>query len=239
MNYLLIWDIDGTLIQGKGIGRKSFNIAFHDLYGTNEAFDNIQMAGMLDSVIVEHVFESNTIIIPNFNTYSFKQDEETIKLYDRYCEILGAEVEKLSCSIAAPGVIELLTILSKKDNIYNVLGTGNIEKGARIKLSLDNLNKFFPTGGFGDEKMERWQVMEKAYSNAVSHFGIEFIKESVFVIGDTPLDIKCGKKFNTKTIGVATGPYTFTDLQNCGADYVFNDFTDIDSFLNIFKEERG
>lgn len=222
MDYLLIWDIDGTLIQGKGIGRRAMTNAFKDLFQIEDALKDIDMAGRLDSLIVKDAFTLHNI---NMDRFTF---------YNKYLECLNEEIKKINSPMAAPGIVNLLELIEKKSNFYCALGTGNIEKGARKKLELDNINRFFPTGGFGDDEMERWQMIENSVINSQKSYGKDFSTNNIYVIGDTPRDVHCGKKLNFKTVGVATGPYSLEDLKEAGADYVFQDFLDIDSFFSIF-----
>lgn len=224
MDYLLIWDIDGTLIQGRSVGRRALERAFFESFGIADALSGVEMAGRLDTAIVKDAFALHGIT--SYDMASF---------FDKHCENLRDEIKKLNSPYAAPGIQELLPVLESKGSFYNVLGTGNIERGARIKLGNDSLNKYFPTGGFGDEPLERWQIIEKAISNAKNLFKKDFEKENIYVIGDTPRDIECGKKLGVKTIGTATGPFSAGELQKCGADYVFEDLSDTNAFLNIFN----
>ena len=224
MNYLLIWDIDGTLIQGRGMGRRAMDSAFLELYGIKDGFKDISMAGRLDSVILADAFALHSLDGNNPEIF-----------FNKYCFYLEKEVQMLARPIIASGIWALLEKLEQIPEVFNVLGTGNIEKGARVKLGVHALNPIFPTGGFGDEFMERWQVIEKAASNARDYFGINFTKENTFVIGDTPMDIECGKKNHMKTIGVATGGNSVEELKKCGADYVFKNLEDSNSFLGILK----
>jgi phosphoglycolate phosphatase-like HAD superfamily hydrolase len=223
-NYLLVWDIDGTLINSKGIGKKAMNRAFYELYGIHNAFEGIDMAGMLDYTILQTAFARHCLTVEHADAF-----------YTKYVKFLQAEIENLTVPIVFPGILTLLEILSSKGNFFNVLGTGNIEKGARIKLSRDGLNSFFPTGGFSDKETERWQVIEKAVANSTRHFGITFEKENIYVIGDTPKDIKCGKVLGAKTVGAATGQHTTAQLEECGADHVFENLLVHESFLKIFN----
>jgi len=238
MNYLLIWDVDGTLIRLMGLGRKALNAAFYEIYGINNAFDNVDMAGALDLPLLKKVFEYYGIresYPSSSQTHSNLLSKEAIAFFDTYSRILDSYASQIKDSIAAPGIQELLKVLEQRGNFYNVLGTGNIERGARIKLSIDNLNGFFPTGGFGDEAIERWQLIEKAIAKSSKTFGISFERNNIYVIGDTPIDIECGKKAGVRTIGVATGTYSAEQLLQCCADYVFHDLCDINSFMRIFE----
>lgn len=223
MDFLLIWDIDGTLIQGRDIGRRAMDLAFEALYGIREGFSSIDMSGMVDGTLLEMAYTLHGI-----------KDGDRKQYFKKYCEYLKSEADKLTYPIEAPGIIKLLDIL-KKQGFYNILGTGNIEKAARIKLEVHDMNKYFPLGGFGDLALDRWQVIENAILSAQKYYNMEFPNQNIYIIGDTPRDIECGRKLNVKSIGVATGGFSYNELMRCGADYVFEDLTDIDAFLEIFE----
>lgn len=225
MDYLLIWDIDGTLIPQTNTGKRLKERAFFELYNVEEAFSKIDIRGRIDA---ETLFDA-------YNYYDLA-DKDPEEFFERYCEILSEEMKKVDSSMALPGILDLMEILESKDNFYNVLGTGNIRKAAEIKLSNDNLFRHFKAGGFGEEPTERWRVIEKAVTNACECFGKKFENERVYVIGDTPKDIESGKRLGVKTIGLATGEHTCKELEACGADYVFDNLADIDRFLGIFKD---
>ncbi|MCX7708854.1 MAG: HAD hydrolase-like protein [Clostridia bacterium] len=223
MNYLLVWDIDGTLIQSRGVGRRALDKAFLDLYGIENGFEKVDMAGRLDSLIIRDAFALHGLAVNDYNA-----------LLDLYFKYLREEIAKINMPLAAPGIAQLLPLLESQGCYYNVLGTGNIERGARIKLENDDLNKYFPTGGFGDSPLERWQIIEKAIINAYELFGIHFEKENTYVIGDTPRDMECGKKLGIKAIGTATGPYSVAQLLDSGADFALESLIDPDAFQKIF-----
>jgi phosphoglycolate phosphatase len=224
INYLLIWDIDGTLTRIEGVGVKAIEKTFLELYGVENALKGISLVGMIDSIVLKKLFELFDIKVADRNAF-----------FTRYPEILKAELEKLGSSTVLPGVKTLLEYLKNCRCFYNVLGTGNVEKGARIKLEYAKLNSYFHTGGFGDEEVERWKLIKKAILNASKYYKIKFENEHTYIIGDTPSDMECGEKLGVKTIGVATGPYSIDELSGFGADYVFENLLDKESFLRIFK----
>ncbi len=226
MCYLLIWDIDGTLIHSRGVGRRAMDLAFAELYNIPEGFSQIDMAGRLDAVILSEAYR-----------YHGFENQDPGVFFSRYCEILEAEVQKSEASFALSGIMELLETLNRQEGFYNVLGTGNIERGARIKLEKDGLNRYFSTGGFGNTPTERWQVIQKAVENSCSLFNRDFANDRIFIIGDTPRDMECAKRLGTKAIGTATGPYTVSELMDSGADYAFGDLTDTEAFLRIFSKK--
>lgn len=224
MNILLIWDIDGTIILGRGIGCRGMDRAFELLYGITEGFKHIDMSGMLDINILNLAYEAHGL-----------KGREPEEYFSKYYECLREESEKLDGPIYAPGIIQLLDTLDKDPRFHNVLGTGNVEGAARIKLSVHDMNKYFPVGGYGNEARERWQVIEKAAAKSREYFGKVFDKDNIYVIGDTPKDIECAKILGTRCIAVATGGYPVETLLKHGADFVFEDFTNTDAFLNIFR----
>ncbi len=82
-----------------------------------------------------------------------------------------------------------------QSRFFNVIGTGNCEQGAWLKLKHLNLDSYFDTGGFGTHVIERECVIEHALDNARKHYGKDFIDlDNVFVVGDTPADVTCSKK---------------------------------------------
>ena len=224
MNTLLIWDIDGTLLQSNGLGHRPWDKAFYELYGIPDGFKDINMAGKLDTAIIKECYKLHDIEGKNEEAF-----------FERYCYNLAEDVKHDNFLTAAPGIPSLLKTLKAKGSIYSSLGTGNIERGARIKLSTDNMNDYFAVGGFGDEEKERWEVISDAIENSVKHFGINFEKSNIFVIGDTPRDIACGKKLGVKSIGVATGSHSVEQLRDCEADYVFENFVDNERFVEVVR----
>lgn len=224
-NVLLIWDIDGTLIDCKGLGRRAMDKAFLNLYKKEQGFRNVSMAGRLDFQIVKKAFEINKVL-----------DNNIIGFFDKYEEVLKEELRINNSSRILPGINEILEGTSQDKNLYHVLGTGNCEKGARLKLSHLGLDKYFQTGGFGDEDVERWEIIEKAINKAKDFYHIDFQKKNIYVIGDTPLDIECGEILGVKSVAVATGGYSFDDLKNCNPDYIFHSFETFRDFLTIIEE---
>ncbi len=220
MKKLFIWDIDGTLIKGCDIGRKSMDMAFFDMYGIKNAFDGIDMAGRVDSNILRDAYELHNICNRDSSTY-----------FNRYAIRLDDEFKKLDFSIEVPGILQLLNILSNIPDFFSVLGTGNTEKAARIKLAYHNMNNYFPTGGFGDKEQERWQVIQESIENSKNFFNTNFTNDNIYVIGDTPRDIECGRKLGVKTVAVATGYFSYSQLKTYSADYLLESFSIPEDFF--------
>lgn len=223
-NILMVWDLDGTLIFCLE-GRKAMELAFYELYGIRNAFEKVTMAGRLDAFIVREAFKENGI-----------PETEIDSFFDTYCRILEEFMQDADQVWLLPGVKEILKNTSSDSTIHHALATGNIERGARIKLAPYDLNKYFPVGGFGDQELERWQIVDLAIKRAEEYYGVTYQKENIYVIGDTPRDIECGKILGIKSIAVATGPYDEEKLRMHSPDYLFPNLEKTEAVLKIFHK---
>ncbi|AOT72191.1 HAD family hydrolase [Geosporobacter ferrireducens] len=226
-NILLVWDIDGTLIHSKGCGRRAMEQTFYKLFGIKNAFQQIQMSGRLDAWIVR-----DALIMHNI------QEKNLAVFFDAYCELLQLEMKDAEASVPIQGIQELLQYIKDLSNIYHALGTGNIERGARIKLAPQDLNRYFPVGGYGDAALERWQIIEQAVKRSNEHYKVIFQPEDIYVIGDTPLDIGCGKTLGVKTIAVATGSHGLEELRKHEPDHLFANLENYHEFFRIFTDKE-
>lgn len=221
--HLVLFDIDGTLIDSGGAGIRSLDLAFKKLFSIENAFDGINMAGKTDLQIIKEGLTKHGIAT-NGNLDS---------ITNAYLEHLRREINNGRKHVK-PGIYDVLRELSFMENVRVGLLTGNLESGARIKLEPFNLNRYFPSGAFGSDDEDRDNLLpiavrrfEELYSTRVKFYNCT-------VIGDTPKDIYCSKPYGAKSIGVATGPYTADVLKKTGADYVFEDFSDYSHLLQMF-----
>ena len=124
-----------------------------------------------------------------------------------------------------PGVPSLLERLSAHEGVTLGLLTGNFREGARLKLDHYGLSHHFLNGGgFGDDHFDRDDVAREAYQlagNWVANLG----PERVWVVGDTPADIRCGRAIGAKVVAVATGMFALDDLRPHEPDYLLRDLT--------------
>jgi phosphoglycolate phosphatase-like HAD superfamily hydrolase len=227
MNKLILFDIDGTIIkQGNKKHRLSFSHAFEKIFGISASIDIIDPAGRTDKEIIMEVLKKVGLgekeIIP-------KLDEVTKEMAEFYKKNLcEKELESLD------GAEELLKALEEQGFLLGLV-TGNIEVVAREKLKNVSLDKYFKVGGFGDEDENRTNLVKIAIKKARD---IGFNPDEVFVVGDTPRDIKCGKESGAKTIAVATGKhYTRKDLESYKPDFIFNDLSRKEEILNAIINE--
>ena len=223
---LILFDIDGTLIDPYGAGSRSVGKAFEDLFSIKDAFEEIRMAGKTDIQIVKEALAVHGI-----------SDGDGIlsSIFEVYLEHLKREVKINSGELKA-GVVDLLDALADREDCSLGLLTGNIQAGARIKLGAFGLNRYFPWGAFGDDHEDRNRLMPFAIRRFKEMTGAEIPYRGCIVIGDTPMDVMCSKPFGAKAIGVSTGPYSYDSLVEADADYVIGDLTEA---LGILLTEMG
>lgn len=210
-NTLLLFDIDGTLIRTRA-GRRSVRATFAQLYEIAAAEEGVPMAGRTDRHILAEIMEAHDI--PKAD---LKRIERT------YLQNLYQETRR-DPGIILPGIPELLRACQAAPNVFLALGTGNLEEGARLKLQPHGLNDFFQTGGFAGDGEDRPQLIRRAVQKARKLFGRDF--QRVVVIGDTPLDVDCGKANGCYTLAVATGLHSYEELAGCNPDATATDLSD-------------
>ena len=118
--------------------------------------------------------------------------------------------------------------------------TGNIEEGARIKLTPPGLWSYFSVGAYGSDDVDRRRLPSLAARRAHALVGYQFRPDEVLVIGDTPLDIDCARAFGAVAVAVATGQHSRADLLTHGPDLLFDDLSDVEGVLDaLLSTERN
>lgn len=144
-------------------------------------------------------------------------------ILEAYLFFLKEEVQTSPKYRVLPGVLSLLDQMRPRMDILLGLATGNMERGARIKLDRARLNPYFVFGGFGSDSEDRTELVRKAAVDAAAKCGKPISPFDTFVIGDTPLDIDAGNRAGFKTVGVATGSYSVEELLDSGATFAVSD----------------
>ena len=216
---ILLFDVDLTLVATGGAGVRALDRAIGGVLGLQEAMTGIAPHGKTDPFIVREVLEANDL------TDSIDVQSVIAEILNQYLIFLQAEVTRSEGYCILPGILELLTEIHSRPDIRLGLATGNLERGARIKLEPGGLNPYFTFGGYGSDAEERVEVVRKAAEQGNRDPAGAVPPSDIFVIGDTPRDIEAGKGAGFQTVGVATGSYTVADLEAAGADLVIQDFT--------------
>lgn len=218
---LLLFDIDGTLLTSGGAGEEALKDAMRARFGAEEDFQNISLAGATDSGIARHLLAKHGIA---------DSPENLATLLDAYLEALHGRMPRHPGSLL-PGIIELLDRLAALPWCVTALLTGNIAKGAQIKLTHYGVWHYFEFGAYGCDHHDRNELGHFAMARASERHGISFAPEHIAVIGDTPRDIECGRAIGARTVAIATGSHTAAELESHQPDLLFADLSDTDAVL--------
>lgn len=217
---LVLFDVDGTLLSAGRAARESILAALAEVLGWEGSSDGNDFSGKTDPQILrELVMES--VGRPRF-------EAALDSILDRYVEELSRRLRP-EAVVIKPGVPALLDRLADEPRVTLGLLTGNIERGARLKLEPSGLNRYFPFGAFGDDSADRYCLPSIAVARAREETGRDFDGPSVVIIGDSVHDVACGRSFGARAIAVATGPTPAEKLEAERPDALFADFSDVEA----------
>ena len=226
---VLLFDIDGTLIRAGGAGRKALNRAAFLLYGRKDACSELSLAGRTDLYNFGAAYRTATGRRPTRAAVE-RLHREYLKHLPHF---VRAALRNGTYHIP-PGLKVLLKRLAREKEVLLGLGTGNMEKGARIKLEPSGFNAYFLFGGYGSDSFHRPILLKKAVIRAKKFAHKPFSNDDVYVIGDTPFDVSAGKKAGFKTIAVGTGYSDWKELRASKPDHLARDFRNTKKWLNWF-----
>jgi phosphoglycolate phosphatase len=226
--YIILFDIDGTLVLTGGAGMRAMNRACEDLVSGADAMAGVTFAGRTDWSILDDILRN----------HGHTLDEALLdELRRRYVLHLDEEIRLPGRGVkdVMPGIRGLLDALRAREDVHVGLLTGNFIEGARIKLEYFDLWKYFPWGAFGGDAASRNDLVPIAVARAREH-GVDGIAPAnVIVVGDTPNDVECALVAGATPVAVATGSYTMDQLREAGADLVFDDLSDTAAFLQLLQ----
>ncbi len=219
--HVLLFDIDGTLINTRGSGLTALQLAFTEAFG-HPAPSVIDTCGRTDRGIARDLFLAHRLADSSDNWEHFHQ------LYLRH---LATQLPQRDGHIL-PGVTNLLQDLARRPNLAIGLLTGNTPEGAKIKLRHFGIDHHFGFGGYGHLHPERNVVAEAALHAARQRIPCQVALDRVWVIGDTPRDIACARHIGARAVAVATGFHDRTSLAGQNPDVLLDDFREAGDFLS-------
>jgi phosphoglycolate phosphatase len=221
---VILFDIDGTLIRTGGAGKAAMELGMKTAFGLREVSDNVPYSGRTDPGIGRDLLRENGID---------PTEENYARLRDAYLAALPGQLHELGGEVCV-GIREILQHLEREPDVLLGLLTGNVREGARLKLSHFGLWDSFAVGGFGDVHTDRDDVAHSALASVREHLGRNYPAEQVWIIGDTPLDVKCARAVGANVVAVATGWHELEELHTTGADHVFADFSEPHQLLKLW-----
>jgi phosphoglycolate phosphatase-like HAD superfamily hydrolase len=219
---LILFDVDGTLIDTAGAGRRAMEYAFREVLQVNgfERTTPVEYAGRTDPVIFDAVAAALGL-----EPAVYREHKKDLEL--SFVRALEAEMRRPDEKRRVlPGVRALLETLEAREGVHLGLLTGNLEVGARIKLEAFDLNRFFPDGGFASDDPDRGRIGQIAYRKLSALTGINFRAEDVTVVGDTHHDVACARVNGFRSVAVDSGWVPRETLERAGPDAVLDHLDD-------------
>lgn len=220
---LILFDIDGTLITDGGASREAFGDALRTTYGYDGDLRRYDFSGQTDPQITFMVLRDAGI---SDAAIEGKLDE----LWTVYLAGLERNLAN-GRARALAGVHDVVAALHEHDDVHLALLTGNLEKGARLKLSGPALNDYFPFGAFGSDSAVRNELPPFAVRRAEDHTGKRFTGRDVVIIGDSIYDVRCGVPHGATTIAVASGKTSGEVLRAENPTHYFDSLGDVSAVV--------
>ena len=218
---LFLFDIDGTLITSGGAGETALIEAMTQRFGVVEDLKGITLAGATDALIAVALLKKHGLEA---------SPENSAALLDSYLHHLAQSMPRHSGRVL-PGIIPLLDALKGRPDAVVALLTGNMVRGAEIKLGHYGVWDYFEFGAFADDHHDRNELGKFARARAAEKHGMNFEPSRIFVIGDTPRDIECGRAIGARTVAIATGNYDRISLAEHAPDFLFEDMRDTSAVM--------
>lgn len=220
--WLLLWDIDGTLLLGASIehARAMFTV-LQEVHGTDDPARGqpiklrraAERSGMTDGQIGREILLENGV--------------DPTQIDARFAEVVRRVSEQYDpgdlTAHVNPGVAAVLAELADRDDVVQSLVTGNFEQIARTKLRAAAIDGWFDTalgGGFGSDHEQRQflpEIARRRAGAALRADGSPWPRERTLIIGDTPRDIACARHDGVRVVAIATGPHPPENLSDADA----------------------
>jgi len=224
---LVLFDIDGTIMDFPQEHKDAFAEAFRKVYGIDTDINIINPMGMTEQQIIIEVLRKKGVDDRIIKSKILEAMHAMTKYFEREMRSGGVKV--------LAGAEELIKELDKNKVLVGVV-TGNLEKIARRKLKEAGLSDYIKLGGFGSDHISRSELVKLAIKKAEKNFGFEHGK-NVYSIGDAPSDMKAGIEGGAfRCIGITTGVHSEGQLREAGADFIFKNLLEKEKILKIILE---
>ena len=226
---LVLWDVDGTLVDTAGHGRHAFGEAFAAVFGREPVDGPVPMAGRTDHAIALDLLECNAIE---------KGERHLPEMFEALHEALDGRRDAIAAEgRPQPGVPEALRAVAARDDVLQSLLTGNIERNAEIKLGAFGLERHvdLEIGGYGSDHGTRSELVGIARRKARERRGADVPASHTVLVGDTPLDIEAAHSAGARAVAVATGPYRLDELEQARPDAALADLRDTAALMEALE----
>lgn len=215
MTALIFFDINGTVIKRDSRTDIPYGKAVDLFLGLENGMEGVDTSARSDKDVFMEVLEKtdktfNEDLWNGFMT-EYQKQLEAFKTTDVWRENADA--------------ISFIEKLSKTNHKLSMI-TGELKIGAEYKLEKIGVWKHFPTGGFGEDGLRRFDIADTAFDKAKAIYGDAY--DEIFIIGDTLLDIKTARHLGAKVISITTGSNSREELAELKPDYIIDTFAEIE-----------
>ena len=205
---VLLFDIDGTLYDGHGVGRRAVETTLAARLGRPVDTASVSFSGKTDPQIFRALLAS----------LDLSEDDLSSAIDAYHVDMLARLPGSRATAIA--GAPEAVRRLAGAGLPVGLL-TGNLEPLAYLKVEAVGLERaLFPFGAYGSDREDRNALPHVAAERAAAHLGRAVDPCDLVVIGDTPLDVACARAAGAFAVGVTTGRFGAADLAD--ADLVLD-----------------
>ncbi len=222
----MLWDVDGTLVNTRGIGGAVFDRALARVLGVGPPA-GIVLSGKTDPQIVREYLVLMGVDDPDGRMPSVIEALEA--------EVAGAATLLAQMGEVLPGVRDLLARLAADGTVHQTVLTGNTMANAAVKLAAFGLDHWLDLdiGAYGSDHADRLELVPIALERARRVRGLDVDARGTWVVGDTANDLACARAGGARCLLVATGRTPFADLSALGADALRPDLADVGDVLRI------
>lgn len=225
---LVLWDIDHTLIDTRGIGRELSASAFEQTTGLAMR-EQAQVDGLTEPVIFRETAKLHGLTTDRAD-------------FERFADhLVTAHLQRVSDlrerGHALLGAAAALDTLAQKTEVIQTALTGNVRGVAMVKLETFGLDRHihWESGAYGEDDDVRSQLVHVALERASQTTGSPITRQDAVLIGDTPADVEAGQMSGVRVIAVATGRSSEATLRAAGADFVLTDLRDTETLVALVR----
>ncbi|HEY2915492.1 MAG TPA: HAD hydrolase-like protein [Candidatus Angelobacter sp.] len=214
-----LFDIDGTLLNSRdAVHYFAFRTAIRDVLGIEASIDGVPVHGNTDVGILRAVLQ-------RAGMKDRAIDAHMPQIVARMCAEVQQNREQLNPELC-PSILELINYLDGRGKLLGA-ASGNLETIGWLKLEKAGIKPMFAFGSFSFPRELRLEIFQHGIDLARRQLGEH---ASVTVVGDTPADIEAARAVGVPVIALATGIYSFAQLQTHAPDACFACGTDLLAF---------